>query len=71
MNFNKYNFMACPHQNVWFYFYCLKVMENEGKLKESLIVCDREKEEFERKFNILEREKAEQSQTIRYDWLLL
>lgn len=56
---------------IFFSFYCLKVMENEGKLKGSLIVCDREKEEFERKFNILEREKAEQSQTIGYNWLLL
>lgn len=41
-------------------------MENENKLKLSLIECDREKEELEMKGTVLEREKAEQSQTIRY-----
>ncbi|XP_069568595.1 coiled-coil domain-containing protein 18 isoform X1 [Brachyistius frenatus] len=41
-----------------------KVMENETKLKESLIECDREKEELEMKFTVLGREKTEQSQTI-------
>lgn len=46
-------------------------MENEDKLKESLIECDREKEDLERRCNVLEREKAEQSQTVGYDWLLL
>lgn len=46
-------------------------MENEEKLKESLIECDREKEDLERRCTVLEREKAEQSQTVGYDWLLL
>ncbi len=41
-------------------------MENESKLKESLIECDREKEELEMKCTVLEREKVEQSQTTRY-----
>lgn len=41
-------------------------MESESKLKESLIECDRQKEELEMKFSVLESEKAEQSQTIRY-----
>lgn len=49
------------------FFICvLKVMESESKLKESLIECDREKEEFELKCTVLEREKVEQSQMIRY-----
>lgn len=46
-------------------------MENEGKLKESLIACDREKEELEIKCTVLDREKDEQSQIIWCDWLLL
>ncbi|XP_047446699.1 coiled-coil domain-containing protein 18 isoform X1 [Mugil cephalus] len=41
-----------------------RVMESESRLKESLIECDREKEELEMKFNVLEREKAEHSKTI-------
>lgn len=41
-------------------------MESESKLKESLIECDREKEELELKCTVLEREKVEQSQTVRY-----
>lgn len=41
-------------------------MENESKLKESLIVCDREKEELEMKCTLMEREKVEQSQITRY-----
>lgn len=41
-------------------------MESESKLKESLIECDREKENLEMKCSVLQREKAEQSQTIRY-----
>lgn len=45
-----------------------KVMESESKLKLSLIECDREKEELEVKGTELRREKAEQSQTIRYVW---
>lgn len=40
-------------------------MESESKLKESLIECDREKEELEMKCTVLERGKVEQSQTIR------
>lgn len=46
-------------------------MENEGKLKESLIACDREKEELEIKCTVLDREKEEQSQIIWCDWLPL
>lgn len=46
--------------------FVFKVMESESKLKLSLIECDREKEELEMKGTVLEREKAEQSQTIRY-----
>lgn len=46
--------------------FVFKVMENESKLKSSLIECDREKEELEVKVTVLERDKAEQSQTIRY-----
>jgi len=42
------------------------MIENENKLKESLIECDREKEELEIKFSVLEREKAELLQTVRY-----
>ncbi|TST47734.1 Coiled-coil domain-containing protein 18 [Bagarius yarrelli] len=38
-----------------------KVMENEGKLKASLIECDREKEELERRCTELEREKERMS----------
>ncbi|XP_077393979.1 coiled-coil domain-containing protein 18 [Festucalex cinctus] len=41
-----------------------KVMENEIKLKENLIECDREKEDLELKCSTLEREKADQSHTI-------
>ncbi|XP_058484472.1 coiled-coil domain-containing protein 18 isoform X2 [Solea solea] len=41
-----------------------RVMESESNLKESLIECDREKEEVERKCTLLQSEKAEQSQTI-------
>ena len=43
-----------------------KVMESESKLKESLIECDREKEQLEVKCSLLERGKVEQSQTIWY-----
>lgn len=42
------------------------MVESESKLKESLIECDGEKEELEIKCNTLQREKTEQSQTIRY-----
>nr|XP_020471831.1 coiled-coil domain-containing protein 18 isoform X2 [Monopterus albus] len=41
-----------------------RVLESESKLKDSLIECDREKEELEMKCTVLNREKAEQSQTI-------
>uniref|UniRef100_A0A4W6FE73 Coiled-coil domain containing 18 n=1 Tax=Lates calcarifer TaxID=8187 RepID=A0A4W6FE73_LATCA len=41
-----------------------RVMESESKLKESLIECDREKEELELRCSVLQREKTEQSQTI-------
>ncbi|XP_054625230.1 coiled-coil domain-containing protein 18 isoform X1 [Dunckerocampus dactyliophorus] len=41
-----------------------KVMENENMLKKSLIECDGEKEELELKCTVLEREKAEQVETI-------
>ncbi|XP_053185559.1 coiled-coil domain-containing protein 18 [Scomber japonicus] len=41
-----------------------RVMESESKLKESLIECDREKEELEMKCTLLERENVEQIQTI-------
>lgn len=47
------------------------MMENEGKLKESLTERDREKEELEKRCTLLDREKEEQSQTIWCDWLLL
>uniref|UniRef100_A0A665UH12 Coiled-coil domain containing 18 n=1 Tax=Echeneis naucrates TaxID=173247 RepID=A0A665UH12_ECHNA len=40
------------------------VMESEKKLKESLIECDRGKEELEMKCTVFQREKTEQSQTI-------
>lgn len=40
-------------------------MESESKLKESLSECDREKEEVGMKCTTLQRENAEQSQTIR------
>lgn len=49
--------------------YCFatsKLTENEKNLKESLIESDREKEELEMKVSVLEREKAEQNQTVRY-----
>lgn len=46
--------------------FVFKVMENENKLKSGFIECDREKEELGMKVTLLEREKAEQSQTIRY-----
>ncbi|XP_068605304.1 coiled-coil domain-containing protein 18 [Brachionichthys hirsutus] len=39
-----------------------KLMESEGKVKDSLFECDRQKAEFEMKCAALEREKAEQSQ---------
>ncbi|XP_028974833.2 coiled-coil domain-containing protein 18 isoform X1 [Esox lucius] len=41
-----------------------KVMESESNLKESLIVCDREREELESRCCNLERERAEQGQNI-------
>lgn len=47
-----------------------KVMESESKLKESLIVCDREREELESKCTVLERAREEQGQTIRWVWAL-
>lgn len=47
-----------------FSLYCLKMMENEGKLKDSLTECDREKEELKISCTVLDREKEEQSQTI-------
>lgn len=53
--------LICMCFYLWF-----KVIESESKLKESLIECDREKEELEMKCTLLEREKAQQSQTIRY-----
>lgn len=72
MNLDIHIFMVCPSKMYDFSsFYCLKVMENEDKLKESLIECDREKEDLERRCTLLEREKAEQSQTVGYDCLLL
>ncbi|KAF3858777.1 hypothetical protein F7725_011978 [Dissostichus mawsoni] len=46
--------------------YRATVMESESKLKESLIECDREKEQLEVKCSLLERGKVEQSQTIWY-----
>lgn len=48
-----------------FSFYCLKMMENEGKLKERLTERDRDKEELEKRCTVLDRERDEQSQTIR------
>lgn len=42
-------------------------MESESQLKESLIACDRQKEALEMKYTVLEREKTEQSQTVRYE----
>lgn len=42
-------------------------MESENQLKESLIVCDREKEALEMKCSVLESEKTEQSQTVKYE----
>lgn len=48
-------------------FICVfKLLESDNKLKESLIECDREKEELEMKCTVLEREQAEQNQTVRY-----
>ncbi|KAJ8011364.1 hypothetical protein DPEC_G00057380 [Dallia pectoralis] len=41
-----------------------KVMESESHLKESLIECDREREELENKCCALERERGEQAQNI-------
>lgn len=41
-------------------------MESESKLRESLMECDRQKEELEMKLSVLESEKAEQSRTVRY-----
>lgn len=41
-------------------------MASESQLKESLVECDREKEEFEMKCTVMEKGKVEQSQTIRY-----
>ncbi|XP_034411805.1 coiled-coil domain-containing protein 18 isoform X2 [Cyclopterus lumpus] len=41
-----------------------RVMESESQLKESLVECDREKEELEMKCTVLEKGKVEQSQTI-------
>lgn len=41
-------------------------MESESQLKENLIACDREKEALEMKYSVSEREKTEQSQTVRY-----
>lgn len=42
-------------------------MESENQLKESLIVCDREKEALEMKCSVLESEKTGQSQTVKYE----
>lgn len=47
------------------------MMENEGKLKDSLTECDRKKEELHIRCTVLDKEKEEQSQTIRCEWLLL
>lgn len=47
------------------------MMANEGKLKESLTECVREKEELKIRCTVLDREKEGQSQTIWCDWLLL
>ncbi|XP_068458861.1 coiled-coil domain-containing protein 18 [Clinocottus analis] len=41
-----------------------RVKESESKLKESLVECDREKEEWEMKCTVLVKENGEQSQTI-------
>ncbi|XP_026802124.3 coiled-coil domain-containing protein 18 isoform X2 [Pangasianodon hypophthalmus] len=42
-----------------------KVMENEGKLKASLIECDREREELEKRCTELERERERTSHSLR------
>ncbi|KAG5847621.1 hypothetical protein ANANG_G00128110 [Anguilla anguilla] len=42
-----------------------KVLENEMKLKESLIECDREREELESRCSKLERERAEMARIVR------
>lgn len=47
-------------------FCTFEVVESETTLKESLMGSDREKQELEVKFSALERERAEQSQTVRY-----
>lgn len=60
----QYNILPVDTKNVFIFGF--KVTENESKLKSDLIECDREKEELEIKVTVLEREKAEQSQTIRY-----
>ena len=43
-----------------------QVLESESRVKESLVVCDREKEELEVKCSALVKERAEQNQMIRY-----
>lgn len=47
-------------------FCAFEVVESEMTLKESLMESDREKQEWEVKASALERERAEQSQTVRY-----
>ena len=42
-----------------------QVLESESRVKGSLVVCDREKLDLEVKCSVLEKERAEQSQTIR------
>ncbi|TNN69827.1 Cytoskeletal protein Sojo [Liparis tanakae] len=41
-----------------------RVMASESQLKDCLVECDREKEEFEMKCSVMEKGKVEQSQTI-------
>ncbi|CAL8346074.1 unnamed protein product [Merluccius merluccius] len=41
-----------------------KVLESESRVKESLVVCDGEKEDLQMKCSVLEKEKAEQNQVI-------
>lgn len=41
-------------------------MENEGKLKASLIKCDQEREELEKRCTDLERERERTSHSLRY-----
>lgn len=43
-----------------------QVMESESKLKESLAECDRQKDDLQMKFSVLEREKAEHFHSVRY-----